>query len=63
MNGLTPAMEDEKLSSLARQAGFMKREMKDAPAVLERLRAAALSGGKIFTELCIPCAAFLPDAR
>jgi methylmalonyl-CoA mutase len=48
---LARATEEEKQSQLRRLAEFKKRHEKEAPAALERLQQAALSGGNIFAEL------------
>jgi len=48
---LARATEEEKQSQLKRLAEFKRRNEKEAPAALERLQQAALSGGNIFGEL------------
>jgi methylmalonyl-CoA mutase len=48
---LARATEEEKQSQLKRLADFKKRHETEAPAALERLQQAALSGGNIFAEL------------
>ncbi len=48
---LARATEDEKQSQLKRLADFKQRHAAEAPAALERLQHAALSGGNIFAEL------------
>jgi methylmalonyl-CoA mutase len=48
---LARATEEEKQSQLKRLADFKKRHAKDAPAALEGLQNAALSGDNIFAEL------------
>jgi isobutyryl-CoA mutase len=48
---LTRATEAEKQSQLKRLADFKKRNEKAAPAALQRLQKAALSGDNIFAEL------------
>ncbi|MCU0561742.1 MAG: methylmalonyl-CoA mutase family protein [Desulfobacterales bacterium] len=48
---LARATEEEKQSQLKRLADFKKRHAAEAPAALERLQQAALSGGNIFAEL------------
>ena len=48
---LARATEAEKQSQLKRLADFKKRHAKKAPAALERLQQAALSGDNIFAEL------------
>jgi methylmalonyl-CoA mutase len=48
---LARATEEEKQSQLRRLAEFKQRNEKEAPAALERLQQAALSGGNIFAEL------------
>jgi methylmalonyl-CoA mutase len=48
---LARATEEEKQSQLRRLADFKKRHQKDAPAALQRLQNAALTGGNLFAEL------------
>ncbi len=48
---LARATEAEKQSQLQRLGDFKKRHRKEAPAALERLQQAALTGGNIFAEL------------
>ena len=48
---LARATEEEKQSQLRRLAEFKTRNETEAPAALERLQQAALSGGNIFGEL------------
>ena len=48
---LARATEEEKQSQLQRLADFKKRHEDKAPAALERLQNAALSGDNIFEEL------------
>jgi len=48
---LARATEEEKTSQLQRLADFHARHRAEAPAALERLQQAALSGGNIFAEL------------
>ena len=48
---LARADDEEKKSQLKRLAEFKKKNRKKAPAALERLQKAALSGGNIFAEL------------
>ena len=48
---LARATEEEKQSQLKRLADFKQRHAAEAPAALERLQQAALSGGNIFAEL------------
>ena len=48
---LARASEEEKQSQLARLRDFHQQHVEEAPAALERLQKAALSGGNIFAEL------------
>ncbi|MFZ7128448.1 MAG: methylmalonyl-CoA mutase family protein, partial [Desulfobacterales bacterium] len=48
---LARATEEEKESQLSRLEAFKKRNADQAPAALERLQQAALTGGNIFAEL------------
>jgi methylmalonyl-CoA mutase len=48
---LARATEGEKASQIERLAGFKTRHAADAPAALERLRAAAAGGGNVFEAL------------
>jgi methylmalonyl-CoA mutase len=48
---LARATEEEKQSQLRRLADFKKRHQKDAPAALQRLQNAALTGANLFAEL------------
>ena len=48
---LARGTEDEKQSQLRRLAEFQERNREDAPAALERLKEAAISGGNVFDAL------------